>query len=484
MRRKGSALSVETWRYLRELPFNTVGGVLGVKQVKVDVNELLVGMFVSGLDRPWSQTPFPLQGFYVRDLDEIRELKAHCRHVYIDMVKGKGPVETKLQSLGARNSAVKRPLTRANKSERSKFDVSPLKIRRDAYGPVNQSLGSEINSAKQLHSRVYHAVTEVVSQIGNGDSVPISETKRYASDMVDSVLRNPDAFTWLTRVKETDEHTYAHAVRSAVWAIVFGRHIGLSVNDLNTLAMGVLMKDVGKTRVSKQLLSKQELAAEEVKEYEKFIDHGVDILRQTPNVEPRVISVVKTHCERINGSGFPQHLRGDKIPLLGKIAGIVTYYDGVVNARGQSQPMAPSKAVAKLYEMRDVEFQEELVVEFIRAIGLYPTGTLVELSNGEIAVVVEQNFSRRLKPKVMIVMDAMRNRLDRPRLLDLAELEERHKKLLESSRKMVDFDVVEIARDLEPGKFDIDIAQIRDDYLFKQVGKTKKSLFSFITRQK
>lgn len=457
---------------------------MGVKQVKVDVNELLVGMFVSGLDRPWSQTPFPLQGFYVRDLEEIRELKAHCHHVYIDVVKGKGPIETNLKSLDVRRGMIKKPLSRAGKNERAKLDVGPLKIRRNIYGAVDRPLSTEINQAKQLHSRVYYAVTEVASQIGNGESVPVAETKRYASDMVDSVLRNPDAFTWLTRVKETDEHTYAHAVRSAVWAIVFGRHIGLSLNDLNTLAMGVLLKDVGKIRLSKTLLSKTEMTADELKEYEQFIDHGVEILRKTPNVEPRMISVVKTHCERVNGSGFPQHLRGDKIPLLGKIAGIVTYYDGIINARGQKQPLAPSKAVAKLYEMRDVEFQEELVVEFIRAIGLYPTGTLVELSSGEVAVVVEQNFARRLKPKVIVVMDSMRQHLAEPTLLDLAQLEERHKKMVESSRKVVDFDVVEIARDLEPGKFDVDIAKIRDDYLLKQVGKSKKSFFSFLKRQK
>jgi len=439
-------------------------------------------MFVSGLDRPWSQTPFPLQGFYVRDLDEIRELKAHCRHVYIDVVKGKGPVQANFKSTSNRGpSPIKRP-SRAGKTEKIKLDISPLKIRRDAYGPVKEALKTEINSAKQLHSRVHYAVSEVISQIGSGESVPISETKRYASDMVDSIIRNPDAFTWLTRVKETDEHTYSHAVRSAVWAIVFGRHIGLPVSDLNTLTMGVLLKDVGKTKLRKELLTKSKFNQQEEAEFEKFIEYGVEILRKTPNVEPRTISVVKTHCERINGSGFPQHLSGDKIPLLGKIAGIVTFYDSTINPRGQKHTVAPSKAVAKLYEMRDIEFQEELVVEFIRAIGLYPTGTLVELSNGEIAVVVEQNFARRLKPKVMVVMDSMREPISKPQLLDLAEMELRHKKALESTRKMVDFDAIEIARDLEPGKFDIDIAKIRDEYLFKQVGKTKKSLFSFLKK--
>lgn len=455
---------------------------MGVKQVKIDVNELMVGMFVSGLDRPWSQTPFPLQGFYVRDLDEIRELKVHCRHVYIDIIKGKSPVKTNLKNLNGGNATLIRKPVRTNRTERMKAEISPLKIRRGAYGPVEQPLTAEITSAQQLHSRVYNAVGEVMNHIGRESSVPLAETKRYASEMVDSVIRNPDAFTWLTKVKETDEHTYAHAVRSAVWAIIFGRHIGLPLADINTLAIGVLLKDVGKTRLPAQLLRKPEPSANESKELERFVELGVGILRKTPNIEPRVISVVKTHCERINGSGFPQHLRGDKIPLLGRIAGIVTFYDSTINPRGQAMPVAPSKAVAKLYESRDVEFQEELVVEFIRAIGLYPTGTLVELSTGEVAVVVEQNFARRLKPKVMVVINAMREYLDQPQLLDLAELEAKYNKAVQSSRKVVDFDSVEIARDLEPGKYDIDIATIRDDYLFSQLKHEKRGIIGFFKR--
>lgn len=453
---------------------------MGVKQVKIDVNELLVGMFVSGLDRPWSQTPFPLQGFYVRDLDEIRELKAHCRHVYIDIVKGKGPIQNRLRTLNGRGpTAIKKP-SRAGRTERVKVEVGPLKIRPGTYGQVQAPLKTEISKVQQLHSNVYSAVSQVMSQIGSGGPIPINETKAYASEMVDSVIRNPDAFTWLARVRETDEYTYAHAVRSAVWAIVFGRHIGLSMSDLNTLAMGVLLKDVGKTRLKKELLRKPKLSPDEELEFEKFVEYSVLILRKTPNVEPRTISVVKTHCERLNGSGFPQHLRGDKIPLLGKIAGIVTFYDNTTNPRFSDQPLAPSKAVAKLYEMRDIEFQQELVVEFIRAIGLYPTGTLVELNTGEIAVVIEQNFSRRLKPKVMIVMNARREILDKPEMIDLDALDEKHPKKVKAAKKLYDVDSVEIARDLEPGKFDIDVAHIRDTYLIEQV--TKKGLFSFFKK--
>jgi hypothetical protein len=254
----------------------------------------------------------------------------------------------------------------------------------------------------------------------------------------------------------------------------------LSKRDLDVLAMGVLLKDVGKVLLDSALLEKAERTPEQERKYEAFVEYGCEILRKTPHVEPRVISVVKTHCERINGSGFPQGLAGDKIPLLGKIAGIVTYYDQVTNPRGVRLPIAPSKAVAKLYELRNVQFQEELVVEFIRAIGLYPTGTLVELSTGEVAVVVEQNFERRLKPKVIVVLDSFKQPLDEIMLLDLSEDDKRKQALLDSGKKTrYEIEKIEIARDLEPGSYDIDISGIRDQYLMTT---EKKGLMALLSR--
>ncbi len=443
---------------------------MAIKQIKLDVNEITIGMFVSGLDRPKSQTPFPLQGFYIRDIEEIKQLKTHCNHVYIDVVKGRGPVAVKLKKLGATFGEKPKIFSRSAKQSSVKVDVAPLKIKRDTY-PDKEPIKKEVKRAKQLHQRVFRAVGEVMSHLEGGGNVPLGDTKRLASDMVDSILRNPDAFSWLSRVQEVDEYTYSHAVRSAVWGILFGRHIGLPKKDLDTLAIGVLLKDVGKTKLDQDLVAKSSRSSAETSEYEKFVELGAQILRETPGIEPRVISVVKTHCERLNGSGFPQHLRGDRIPLLGKVAGIVTFYDETTNPRGEKYPIAPSKAVAKLYELRNTEFQEELVVEFIRAIGLYPTGTLVELSTGEVGVVVEQNFERRLKPKIMLMLDSVKNPLNKPILLDLAEDEKRKQALIDKG-KMTAYEVekIEIAQDLEPGSYDIDIAAIRDSYIFDSGG--------------
>ncbi len=455
---------------------------MGIKQVKVAVNELTVGMYISGLDRPWTQTPFPLQGFYVRDLDEIRELKVHCNHVYIDVVKGASPVKSNLKKLSAKSPQDRRKQGRADR--RAKVtDVAPLKVRRDMYS-VAQPLEEEIGRAKQLHQQVYSAVSSVMEQVESShNNIPIVETKRVASSMVDSVLRSPDAFSWLSRVREKDEYTYSHSVRSAVWAILFGRHIGMPKNELDILAMGVLLKDIGKTRLPEHLIYKTERNQTEQEAYEKFIDYGVDILRKVPDVKPRVTSVVKTHCERVNGSGFPAHLRGDKIPLLGKIAGIVTFYDETTNPRGQDKPLSPSKAVAKLYEQRGIEFQEELVVEFIRAIGLYPTGTLVELSTGEVAVVVEQNFGRRLKPVVMVVTDSVKQQIYEPFTLDLAEHERINQAKIDSGKlTRHEVDLIEIVQDLEPGSFDIDVASIRDTYIHEKSAGAN-GLFSIFKRK-
>lgn len=444
---------------------------MAIKQLKVDVNELTLGMFVSGLDRPWSQTPFPLQGFYIRELDEIKQLKAHCKHVYIDVAKGKAPVATKLKTLARPGVSQQVNGQRTAKNASVSIPVAPLKIKRNVY-QQKSALNKEVAVAKELHQQVHTAMGQVLKQLEAGRDIPVKDTKRAASAMVDSVIRNPDAFSWLARVKEIDEHTYTHAMRSAVWGILFGRHVGLGKTDLDTLALGILLKDVGKVKIDQKLIAKKDRTSAEELEYEKFVLNGCDILRQMPGIEPRVIAVVKTHCERLNGSGFPQHLRGDKIPMLGKIAGIVTYYDDTTNPRGEVYPLAPSKAVAKLYELRDVQFQEELVVEFIRAIGLYPTGTLVELSTGEVGVVVEQNFERRLKPKVMLVLDSCKHQMRKPLLLDLAEDDRQKQALIDSGKKrMSEVEKIEIAQDLEPGSYDVDIAFIRDQYLFKSEKK-------------
>nr|WP_305121382.1 HD domain-containing phosphohydrolase [Microbulbifer elongatus] len=288
--------------------------------------------------------------------------------------------------------------------------------------------------------------------------------------MVDSVLRSPDAFSWLARVREKDEQTYSHSVRASVWAVVFGRHIGLRRQELVQLGVATLLKDVGKLYLPETVLKAEKRDPRAELEYRKFVDYSVKLLSSDPNIDRHVLTIVQCHKEQYDGSGYPKGLRGGQIPVLARMCGIVTYYDEATNPRGAEFPVPPSRAVAQLYELRDSAFQEQLVVEFIQSIGLYPTGTQVELSTGEIAVVVEQSHQRRLKPKVMLVTDAQKKLLAKPRLFDMAADDDRKLALVKKGKKsLAEVGLITITQDMDPSRYPaIDVARVRDQYLYEQ----------------
>jgi len=241
--------------------------------------------------------------------------------------------------------------------------------------------------------------------------------------------------------------------------------------------VATLLKDLGKLKIADEVLRMVKRDPRSELEYRKFVEHSVQLLSADPQMDPQVVNIVRCHREQHDGSGYPQGLRGDKIPVLARMCGIVTFYDEATNPRGASQPVAPSKAVAQLYDHRGIAFQEQLVVEFIQAIGLYPTGTQVELSSGEIGVVVEQTYARRLKPKVMLVLDRDKQPLAEARLFDMAADDDRKQKLIERG-KLGPQDKVTILKDVEPGSFpQVDVAAVRDSYLFRQ-----QKLPSFLSR--
>ena len=120
--------------------------------------------------------------------------------------------------------------------------VKPLRVKHSTY-KVSSTLNKEARKARELHTSVHKAVSEVATQLETTGQADLKTTRKLASSMVDSVVRNPDAFAWLAEVRSKDEHIYSHCVRAAVWAIIFGRHIGLSEMDMTCLAQAVLLKD-------------------------------------------------------------------------------------------------------------------------------------------------------------------------------------------------------------------------------------------------
>ena len=453
---------------------------MAIEQAKVFVEDLQRGMFVSRLDRPWTRTPFALQGFYIRDLEEIRQLQKYCRFVYVDVVKTVGDVGIKLRRLTRAGVYGGAAANKGRGAAVAAIPCRPVQVSHHAYPPPSPAR-HEANKARRLHAEIEQAMREVMVQVVSDRPLPIAQVNRAAEDLVDSVLRSPDAFAWLARVREKDEHTYSHSVRASIWAMLFGRHIGLRRHELVQLATATLLKDIGKAQLPDELLHTARRDPRGELEYRKFVDYSVQLLSRDGQFDPQVVEIVHCHREQHDGSGYPRGLRSDKIPVLARMCGIVTFYDEASNLRGASVPVAPSRAVAQLYDLRGVAFHEQLVVEFIQAIGLYPTGTQVELSTGEVAVVVEQSYQRRLKPKVMVVLDGDKQLLPEARLFDMAADDDSKQKLIERGKLSVD-DKVTILQSLEASRYpQVDVAAIRDGYLYS--GQRLPSLLSRLFRR-
>ncbi|MEE4251236.1 MAG: HD domain-containing phosphohydrolase, partial [Alcanivoracaceae bacterium] len=178
--------------------------------------------------------------------------------------------------------------------------------------------------------------------------------------------------------------------------------------------------------------------------------YGLDMLESCDNINEQVLGVVQYHHERHDGSGYPHGLSGSQIPLLARIAGIVDTYDAITSPRPHAESVTSTEAVSSLYDQRDKAFQSALVEQFIQAIGVYPTGTLVELSNNEVGVVIAQNPTRRLRPQVMVVLDQDKRQLSMPRVVNLLEVErDSHDKPLT------------IAGCLKAGAYNVDLARIQ-----------------------
>jgi HD-GYP domain-containing protein (c-di-GMP phosphodiesterase class II) len=389
---------------------------MGVQQKKVFAHDLELGMFVSDLDRPWHLTPFPIQGFYIRSQDDIRSLTSHCKWVSVDTAESREMVDASKDDKFVFGRA--RPSMDRNRQE---IKLPPLSIREPVHHRVVTSLCKELKVSRKLMMDAETSLHRVFQSVQDNRLADLTDVAKVTRNMVSSVIRNPDAVLWLSRTRQHDDFTYQHALNTAVWALICGRELGLNEGLLSHLGMGCLLSQVGKLKLPESMLENEgRLDSEDYALYRTYVEKGVQSLEGT-GVSRAALSVVQNHRERHNGSGFPAGLRGDRISLLGKIAGLAEYFESLVSPRTQAEAMTPARAVSLLYDIRNIEFQDDLVQKFISAVGVYPTGSLVELKDGQRGVVVSHSPERRLWPKVMVMTDQAHKPLKTARIFDLAK---------------------------------------------------------------
>lgn len=400
---------------------------------QVSIAKLRIGMYVCELDRPWLETPYPLQGFVIQTDKEIQELMKYCHFVYIDIRR-----------------TAEFELSKINQNIESSFDKEDKRhVFRVEYTD-SLKMEEELPDAEKYFENYALSTEMLMTNLKKGKPLKLVEFKESTKQMVDSVIRNPDAVLWLVRLKNNNDYLYQHSLRCSVLAVAFGRQLGLTKRQLNILAVGAALLDIGKLKLPKTLLNRPGKIAED--EFDMIRDHvrlSLTMISENGKDTKEIRDMVATHHERMNGKGYPSQLLGNNIPLFGRIAAIVDCYDAISTDRPYARALSPAEAIRKLYEWRGIDFHPALVEVFIQALGIYPAGSLVELSTGEVGVVMSEYRARRLRPKVMLILDTDKCLYKEFHAIDLSLCDET------TSGKSIN-----IVQSLEPGSYGVDPSEL------------------------
>ena len=379
---------------------------------KVTSAEVCLGMYIHRFEGSWIDHPFWKARFLLqepRDLQKIQDSAVTA--VWIDIAKGRDcqpPAER------AMPVAPVTPPESAVASARS----TPTTLATSAPGPAI-SCPQEMAQASAVSAHAKQEVARLFQDVRLGQAIELSEVATVVEQISASVLRHPTALISLTRLRTADEYTYIHSVSVCALMTAVARQMELPAEQVQLAGQAGLLHDVGKMRTPLEVLNKPgKLTDAEFAVMQRHPEEGVALLQQW-GAAAEVIDVCLHHHEKFDGTGYPRGLAGTQISLLSRIAAVCDVYDAISSTRPYKTAWSPAEAIRRMAEWQG-HFDPQVFQAFVKTLGIYPIGSLVRLSNEQLAVVVEQHPDSLLTPRVRVFFSA-RSRTPLPqRLLDLA----------------------------------------------------------------
>ncbi|VAX10507.1 hypothetical protein MNBD_GAMMA26-109 [hydrothermal vent metagenome] len=352
-------------------------------------------MYVYDLNCEWTSHSIALREFKVTTQEQIDEIeRAGIKELYIDSSRGVDVDEPAPKH----SSELPKPA--------KQYQTKPLLEERE--------------NAASVRNEAVKMMVSIMEDVRLGKPLHIDGVAAVVDDMADSIMSNRDASLGLICIKKMDQYTVEHSVNVSILLMAFEKSLVLDIDELRQLGMGGLLLDIGKAMVPLHLLNKPaHLTAKELVIAQKHVNYGLEILRDTPGISKVALQIVAEHHERVDGSGYPESIAGDGISIYGQMAAIADAYDALTANRVYQRSVPPHAALNKLMQAPKL-FNQALVQQFIHGIGIYPIGSLVVLSNGCFAVVVESNKGKLLLPRICIIFDSIRRKYLQPKNVDLA----------------------------------------------------------------
>lgn len=367
---------------------------MSIPEYRITVDQLRPGVFVRLERSNWFSHPFLFNSFKIKSDDQIaiiselgiRELICVPEKSDVLPLKPSDPAEEK-QERPSPPAAILDELWQLKK-ERAKR----LQEKKQRIAECENRYNSSIKD-----------FTNIMKGIIRGNSQSVLEAESFVSRLTEHFLKDTESTLHLMNVMNQTEPIYSHSLNVAVLSMMVGGEIGLDENDMKLLGMGALFHDIGKSRIEKKLLKKRgELSKPEQELLERHPDFGVDILDGIDEFPTDAQEIVRQHHERIDGSGYPRGLSKDEIHTLGRIVAIADAYDTLCNNSDPSESLTPYLALSYMFGQQKKLFDTEFLASFIRCLGVYPPGTIVQLTNGTIGMVMSVNPNNQLRPSVVL----------------------------------------------------------------------------------
>jgi len=287
------------------------------------------------------------------------------------------------------------------------------------------SIQQELETARKLQAKSKAAVTSMFNEVRMGNAIKVSEAAPLVEEISQSITRNPEAFLNLARLKTKDDYTYMHSVAVCALMIALGKQLGLTGPELKEVGLAGLLHDVGKMMIPDEVLNKPGKLTDE--EFEIIKGHplkGWELLHGSPDITATALDVCLHHHERVDGKGYPDKLSGDKLTLFARMGAVCDVYDALTSNRCYKNGWEPADTIRKMAEWKDGHFDERVFQAFVKTIGIYPSGTLVRLKSGRLAIVLEQTEKSLLMPIVKVFFSTKSNEPILPEMIDLSRSQE------------------------------------------------------------
>ena len=379
---------------------------------KIHVRNVRSGMFIHEICGSWMDHPFWKKTFLLSESEDLNTLKTcGIQEVWIDTEKG----------LDIESTAVLSTSEEAQK----KVEDELLNIIKEASPEPHTPLHEELERARKLQAKSKAAVTSMFKEVRMGNAIKVSEAAPLVDEISESITRNPEAFLNLVRLKTKDDYTYMHSLAVSALMIALGKQLGLSGSNLKEAGLAGLLHDVGKMMIPDDVLNKPgKLSDEEFDIIKQHPRKGWEILQGSPEIIATILDVCLHHHERVDGTGYPDRISGDALTLFSRMGAVCDVYDALTSNRCYKNGWEPAETIRKMAEWRNGHFDERVFQAFVKTIGIYPSGTLVRLKSGRLAIVIEQTEKSLLTPIVRVFFSTKSNEPIMPEMINLSRSQE------------------------------------------------------------